>query len=165
MKRESYLLRSSASKTGLTLRLTSAISVTTSRQPRKCTKLPVFLRVLRAGEELPRTLSGKVMKNQIREKYFQLSGYRPRDYAVPGVEVWDLRIDMKFIQNAGKIMATVPSTERLERVDLRSEEGNVRWQHSRRCAARSSNDKFTTQPAEVVQEVRATVCGGQMREV
>lgn len=72
-------------------------------------KLPVMLRILRAGEDLPRTLSGKAMKNKIREKYFQLSGYRPRDYAVPGVEVWDLRIDMKFIQNAGKIVATVPA--------------------------------------------------------
>jgi hypothetical protein len=70
-------------------------------------KLPAVLRILAAGEELPRTLSGKAMKNQIRQKYFQLSGFRPRNYAVSGVELWDGQIDLKFIQNAGKIAGAI----------------------------------------------------------
>lgn len=56
-------------------------------------KLPTLLRILRDGEELPRTESEKVLKSKALEKYFHLSGYRPRDYSVEGVECWSTLVD------------------------------------------------------------------------
>lgn len=46
------------------------------------------------------TSSEKARKNEIREKYFQLSGYRPTDYAVPGVEFYGNGVDSNFFANA-----------------------------------------------------------------
>lgn len=56
-------------------------------------KLPTMLRILRDGEELPRTDSEKVLKSKALEKFFHLSGYRPRDYCVEGVECWSTLVD------------------------------------------------------------------------
>jgi malonyl-CoA/methylmalonyl-CoA synthetase len=51
-------------------------------------KLPALLYILKDGEEVPKSASEKVMKARALEKYFHLSDYRPRDYAVDGVEFW-----------------------------------------------------------------------------
>jgi len=63
-------------------------------------KLPTMLRILRAEEEVPLSVSSKVLKPQLRQMYFKLSGYRPKDYAVPGVEFWEEGVDLKYIRNA-----------------------------------------------------------------
>lgn len=63
-------------------------------------KLPRVLRVLQEGEKIPMTPSEKARKNEIREKYFKLSGYRPTDYTVPGVEFYRNEVDSNFFANA-----------------------------------------------------------------
>lgn len=56
-------------------------------------KLPTLLRILQDGEEIPRTDTEKILKSKALEKYFHLSGHRPDDYSVEGVECWGTRID------------------------------------------------------------------------
>ena len=55
-------------------------------------KLPTALRVLRNGEEIPLTVSGKVIRKRVVEQYFPLTGYcqLPAD-----VKLWDVRDDQK----------------------------------------------------------------------
>jgi malonyl-CoA/methylmalonyl-CoA synthetase len=57
-------------------------------------KLPALLRILHNKEELPMTSSGKLLKPQALEKFFHLDGYRPRDYAVEGVEFWGNEVEI-----------------------------------------------------------------------
>ncbi|KAJ5525144.1 AMP-dependent synthetase/ligase [Penicillium frequentans] len=64
-------------------------------------KLPTILRILRAGEGVPLSVSSKVLKPKLREMYFKLSGYRPKDYSEPGVEFWEKGVDLEYIHNAG----------------------------------------------------------------
>ncbi|KAJ5726589.1 AMP-dependent synthetase/ligase [Penicillium malachiteum] len=66
-------------------------------------KLPRLLRVLQEGETIPLTVSEKARKNEIREKYFKISGYRPRDYAVPGVEFYGNETGSQFLADAKKL--------------------------------------------------------------
>lgn len=63
-------------------------------------KLPAFLRILQADDEVPQTGSGKPLKKAILGKYFQISGYRDRDYAVHGVEIWSDRTDTTLQRRA-----------------------------------------------------------------
>lgn len=55
-------------------------------------KLPTALRVLRNGEEIPLTVSGKVIRKKVAETYFPLTEYcqLPAD-----VEIWDIRGEQK----------------------------------------------------------------------
>lgn len=64
-------------------------------------KLPTILRILRAGEGVPLSVSSKVLKPKLREMYFKLSGYRPKDYSEPGVEFWEKGVDLEYIHKAG----------------------------------------------------------------
>ena len=66
-------------------------------------KLPRLLRVLQEGETIPLTTSEKALKNEIRQKYFKISGYRPRDYSVPGVEFFGNETGSHFLANAKKL--------------------------------------------------------------
>jgi malonyl-CoA/methylmalonyl-CoA synthetase len=66
-------------------------------------KLPRLLRVLQEGETIPLTSSDKARKNEIRQQYFKLSGYRPRDYAVPGVEFFGNETGSQFLVEAKKL--------------------------------------------------------------
>lgn len=66
-------------------------------------KLPRLLRVLQEGETIPLTSSDKARKNEIRKKYFKLSGYRPRDYAVSGVEFFGNETGPQFLLEAKKL--------------------------------------------------------------
>jgi len=63
-------------------------------------KLPAILRILEDGDELPQTASGKPLKKPILERYFQITGYRPRVYIVPGVEFWGDEIDKTMERRA-----------------------------------------------------------------
>jgi len=49
-------------------------------------KLPALLYILKAGEDVPRTASDKVLKAQALDKFFRIRGYRPREYCVDRVE-------------------------------------------------------------------------------
>ncbi|KAH6715944.1 hypothetical protein BKA61DRAFT_720101 [Leptodontidium sp. MPI-SDFR-AT-0119] len=51
-------------------------------------KLPRLLRILDAGEKVPRTASQKVLKTQALKEFFHIDGYRPVDYRLEGVEFW-----------------------------------------------------------------------------
>lgn len=55
-------------------------------------KLPTALRVLRKGEEIPLTVSGKVIRRRVVEQYFPLTGccQLPAD-----VELWDIHDEQK----------------------------------------------------------------------
>lgn len=66
-------------------------------------KLPWVLRVLQEGETIPMTASEKARKIEIREKFFKLSGYLSKDYAVPGVEFWGGEIDSTFFAKAKQL--------------------------------------------------------------
>ncbi|KMP02954.1 acyl-CoA synthetase [Coccidioides immitis H538.4] len=57
-------------------------------------KLPALLRVLRDHEQVPLTASGKVLKKQCLQKFFDISGYLPDQYAVDGVEYWGNKLDL-----------------------------------------------------------------------
>jgi malonyl-CoA/methylmalonyl-CoA synthetase len=63
-------------------------------------KLPAFLRILTDEDEVPYTASGKPLKSQMLERYFQISGYCPRNYVVPGVEFWGSRGDLSVERRA-----------------------------------------------------------------
>ncbi|KAJ5919116.1 acetyl-CoA synthetase-like protein [Penicillium verhagenii] len=63
-------------------------------------KLPRVLRILQEGEITPVTGSEKSGKAQIREKYFKVAGYRPSDYAVPGVEFYGNETGHYFAQGS-----------------------------------------------------------------
>lgn len=65
-------------------------------------KLPVLCYILQDGEKLPVSPSDKVLKPQMREQFFKISGYRPADYAVPGVEFWGDSVDLKFLVDSRK---------------------------------------------------------------
>lgn len=55
-------------------------------------KLPTALRVLRNGEEIPLTVSGKVIRRQVVEKYFPLTEY----CQLPAnVELWNVLGEQK----------------------------------------------------------------------
>lgn len=56
-------------------------------------KLPALLRILSNDEEVPQTATGKPRKKEALQRYFQISGYLPKDYAVDGVEPWGNHID------------------------------------------------------------------------
>ncbi|KAJ5872155.1 AMP-binding enzyme [Penicillium soppii] len=64
-------------------------------------KLPALLRIPRAGEDVSLSVSAKVLKPQLREMYFKLSGFRPKDYNVPGVKFWEKSVDFNYISNTG----------------------------------------------------------------
>ncbi|KAJ5260480.1 hypothetical protein N7478_012085 [Penicillium angulare] len=49
-------------------------------------KLPALLYILKAGEDVPKAASDKVLKTQALDKFFRIRGYRPREYCVDGVE-------------------------------------------------------------------------------
>lgn len=66
-------------------------------------KLPILCYILQNGEKVPVSPSDKVLKPQMREQYFRLSGYRPANYAVPGVEFWGDSVDLKFIVDSQKL--------------------------------------------------------------
>ncbi|KAL5331848.1 hypothetical protein ACEPPN_001387 [Leptodophora sp. 'Broadleaf-Isolate-01'] len=51
-------------------------------------KLPRLLRILDAGEKVPRTASQKVLTTQALKEFFHIDGYRPVDYRLEGVEFW-----------------------------------------------------------------------------
>lgn len=68
-------------------------------------KLPTLLRILGPGDEVPFSSSNKPLKNQIREKFFQVSGYRPKDYAVPGVEFWGNILDWNTVKKSRSSLA------------------------------------------------------------
>lgn len=55
-------------------------------------KLPTALRVLRKGEEIPLTVSGKVIRRRVVEQYFPLTGccQLPAD-----VKLWDIHDEQK----------------------------------------------------------------------
>lgn len=55
-------------------------------------KLPTALRVLKNGEEIPLTISGKIMRKRVVEQYFPITGYcqLPAD-----VELWNIHDDQK----------------------------------------------------------------------
>lgn len=55
-------------------------------------KLPTALRVLRNGEEIPLTVSGKVIRKRVVEKYFPLTEY----CQLPAnVELWNILGEQK----------------------------------------------------------------------
>ncbi|KAE8141864.1 hypothetical protein BDV38DRAFT_278647 [Aspergillus pseudotamarii] len=56
-------------------------------------KLPPLLRVLRDEEQVPQTTSGKILKKEALRKYFNISGFMPKDYAVEGVEYCGNKIE------------------------------------------------------------------------
>ncbi|KAL2065531.1 hypothetical protein VTL71DRAFT_3201 [Oculimacula yallundae] len=51
-------------------------------------KLPRLLRVLRPGEEVPQTVSQKVLRKEALKQFFGFEDYMPLDYCVEGVEFW-----------------------------------------------------------------------------
>ena len=51
-------------------------------------KLPALLKIMKADEQVPRTVSQKVMKTEALERFFGIVGYRPPNYRVEGVEFW-----------------------------------------------------------------------------
>lgn len=55
-------------------------------------KLPTALRILRNGDEIPLTVSGKVIRRKVVEKYFPLTEFcqLPAD-----VELWDIHGEQK----------------------------------------------------------------------
>lgn len=55
-------------------------------------KLPTALRVLRKGEAIPLTVSGKIIRRRVVELYFPLTGagHLPAD-----VELWDIHDEQK----------------------------------------------------------------------
>ncbi|KAL8789899.1 MAG: hypothetical protein Q9195_006609 [Heterodermia aff. obscurata] len=60
-------------------------------------KLPTALRLLRAGEEIPLTVSGKVIRRKVVELYFPLTEY----CELPAeVEVWDIRNEQTMLRKA-----------------------------------------------------------------
>ncbi|KAJ5946138.1 acetyl-CoA synthetase-like protein [Penicillium verhagenii] len=63
-------------------------------------KLPRILRILQEEEIVPMTGSEKSGKAQIRERYFKVAGYRPSDYAVPGVEFYGNETGHYFAQGS-----------------------------------------------------------------
>ena len=69
-------------------------------------KLPRLLRILGEEDTIPFTASEKARRNEIRIKYFKLSGYRPRDYSVPGVEFCGNETGSQFLASANKVQPT-----------------------------------------------------------
>ncbi|KAJ5375799.1 acetyl-CoA synthetase-like protein [Penicillium concentricum] len=69
-------------------------------------KLPRLLRILREKEVAPLTASEKGRKNEMREKYFKVSGYRPNDYFVPGVEFWGNETGSYFINPTERVSSS-----------------------------------------------------------
>ena len=60
-------------------------------------KLPTALRLLRSGEEIPLTVSGKVIRRKVVENYFPLT----EDCQLPAeVEVWDIRNEQTTLRKA-----------------------------------------------------------------
>ena len=60
-------------------------------------KLPTALRLLRAGEEIPLTVSGKVIRRKVVEKYFPLTEH----CELPAeVELWDIRNEQTRLRKA-----------------------------------------------------------------
>lgn len=60
-------------------------------------KLPTALRLLRTGEEIPLTVSGKIIRRKVVEKYFPLT----EDCQLPAdVEVWDIRNEQTTLRKA-----------------------------------------------------------------
>lgn len=66
-------------------------------------KLPTLCYILQDGETVPVSGSGKVLKPLMREQFFQVSGYRPADYAVPGVEFWGDSVDLKLFIDSQRL--------------------------------------------------------------
>lgn len=51
-------------------------------------KLPTVLRILRDGEEIPRTVAGKPIKPGLMQRFFNVKDFLPANYAADGVECW-----------------------------------------------------------------------------
>lgn len=50
--------------------------------------LPAILRILKDGEEIPRTVSGKAIKKAVRKEYFATTEWWPHNNPPPEVEYW-----------------------------------------------------------------------------
>ncbi|KAH6604034.1 acyl- synthetase [Trichoderma cornu-damae] len=57
-------------------------------------KLPTLLRLLRDGEQVPYTASGKARKREALRKYFNITDFLPDQYAEQGVEYWGNKLDL-----------------------------------------------------------------------
>lgn len=51
-------------------------------------KLPMLLRILKAGEEVPMTISQKPIRKEIVKQYFGVTDYWSAENPTPGVESW-----------------------------------------------------------------------------
>ncbi|RFU29333.1 hypothetical protein B7463_g7018, partial [Scytalidium lignicola] len=51
-------------------------------------KLPAILRILREGDDVPRTPSEKPIKRGLLKQFFNISDFVPLNYCEPGVEYW-----------------------------------------------------------------------------
>ena len=54
--------------------------------------LPTVLSVVREGQELPRTHSGKVVKRNVLRDYLGVTEWFPSEAVPPGVEFWGSNI-------------------------------------------------------------------------